>query len=238
MEMRTVALAGNHARLEALLSAGLLTTTETVRQALRTASFVELLSASIIGAAPQQCVQVILKWIKGKDADINRKIPGSISTVFALAARHGLLEIMELLLRRGADPTKHHGGRSPFICAAMSGNRACPRRVLTACIERSLTVDFEEQLDKTTALIEACYSGSTELVEFLVAPPINASVHRLGCAQGPTPLIAAVVACDERVFAALISRGADVNAAGGPVIHEKCKAPKQCSFLCGVSICC
>ena len=139
--------------------------------------------------------------------------PGS-ETVLALALYHGRRGVIDALLSRGYE-------LSVFEAAALGR-----RDRVAQCIEDSPGLATEFSPDGFTALHLAAFFGHPEMVEYLLEAGAGANVYSRN-AIGVAPLHSALAYRDretaERMAAALVRHGADVNAPqGGGVtpLHE------------------
>jgi ankyrin repeat protein len=88
----------------------------------------------------------------------------------ALAAQHGHLEIVRLLLDAGEDPNRYnpkgnHGHSTPLHQAVWSGHDA----VVRLLVERGARLDIKDTIFEGTPLGWAMYGGRTEIAEYLRA---------------------------------------------------------------------
>jgi ankyrin repeat protein len=127
------------------------------------------------------------------DTDIARGIATDRTrgrrTALYSAAQSGHLEIVDMLLRAGADPTVADGREiSPLLCAAFNGHVAVARRLMAA-----LAADLEalRRADSKmhTVLHAAAFSGDAELFESALA--VHGDAIEWRDASGQTPLMAA-----------------------------------------------
>ena len=88
----------------------------------------------------------------------------------ALAAQHGHVEIVRLLLDEGEDPNRYnpegnHGHSTPLHQAVWSGHDA----VVRLLVERGTRLDIRDTIYEGTPLGWAEYGGRTEIAEYLRA---------------------------------------------------------------------
>ena len=86
----------------------------------------------------------------------------------ALAAQHGHVEIVRLLLGAGEDPNRYnpagnHGHSTPLHQAVLAGHDA----VVRLLVERGASLDIEDKVHHGTPLGWAIYAGHEEIEAFL-----------------------------------------------------------------------
>lgn len=110
----------------------------------------------------------------GRPGDAARLLPGadgpSRHAALALAAQHGHVEIVRLLLDAGEDPSRynpagHHGHSTPMHQAALAGHAA----VVRLLVERGARLDVRDTVFKGTPLAWAVHGGRTEVADYLRA---------------------------------------------------------------------
>jgi ankyrin repeat protein len=92
----------------------------------------------------------------------------------ALAAQHGRVEIVRLLLDAGEDPNRYnpegnHGHSTPLHQAVLAGHDAVARLL----VERGARLDIKDTIYQGTPLGWAMYGGRTEIAEYLRAQEAN-----------------------------------------------------------------
>ncbi len=108
----------------------------------------------------------------------------------AAAAQRGNLEIVELLLRAGAQVTNSRYGNKPLLSATLQISYTHPTpslEILQRLLRYGANVD-ERAMNGDSALHWAAASGQIEVVKFLIAA--GANVNAAAC-DGETPLIKA-----------------------------------------------
>jgi hypothetical protein len=131
---------------------------------------------------------------------------GAINDLLHLAARHGRVEIMGLLIEAGADPAAmDKRGRTPLMSAVQSRVPDAMRYLL----ENGADVNARDQLEGT-ALVRAGGSfGNLESVQVLLSVGADVNVQDK---NGMTPLMWAARWGDAPRVQALVKAGADVGA--------------------------
>ncbi len=139
--------------------------------------------------------------------DINEEYDDGILLVYA--AQHGYIDIMKLLIEKGAEVNLEDSyGMTPLYWAAINNNEDMTKFLIE---EKGAEVDFEG-INSTTALLEVSKNGYIEIVKILVAHGadinIKASISR-------TPLHYALEKGYMDIAEFLIKEGADVNIEDG-----------------------
>ncbi len=110
----------------------------------------------------------------GRLADVRQLLAAASSQdrhrALALAAQHGHLEIVRLLLDTGEDPNRYnlkgnHGHSTPLHQAVWSGHDA----VVRLLVERGARLDIRDTIYEGTPLGWAEYGGRKEIAEYLRA---------------------------------------------------------------------
>lgn len=110
----------------------------------------------------------------GRVADVRRLLPGASSEqrhrAVALAAQHGHVEVLRLLLDAGEDPNRYnpkgnHAHSTPLHQAALAGHDG----VVRLLVERGARLDIKDTIYQSTPLGWAEYVGRTEIADYLRA---------------------------------------------------------------------
>ena len=110
----------------------------------------------------------------GRLADARRLLPGASQDdrhrALALAAQHGHVDIVGLLLDAGEDPNRYnpkgnHAHTTPLHQAVWSGHDG----VVRLLVERGARLDIKDTIYQGTALGWASYGGRTEIANYLRA---------------------------------------------------------------------
>jgi ankyrin repeat protein len=110
----------------------------------------------------------------GRLADARRLLPAATADdrhrALALAAQHGHVDIVRLLLDAGEDPNRfnpkgNHGHTTPLHQAVWSGHDG----VVRLLVERGARVDIKDTIYQGTALGWATYGGRTGIADYLRA---------------------------------------------------------------------
>ncbi len=108
----------------------------------------------------------------GRSEDVVRLLPAATSEdrhrALALAAQHGAVEIVRLLLDAGEDPNRYnpegnHGHSTPLHQAVWAGHD----RVVRLLVERGASLEIADTIYQGTPLAWAEYGGQTEIAEYL-----------------------------------------------------------------------
>ena len=140
---------------------------------------------------------------------INARDPQSQDTILHDCARRGRADMVDLLLKYGADPNAQNISAKTPLFVACSEGRANVVRVLIAHRETQYhLVDFEG----ATPLVIACFEGHAECVEVLLEAGCCSAdeMGKLG-----TPLHCASMRGHAQVVRILLRYGADVTATAG-----------------------
>lgn len=149
-------------------------------------------------------------------ADPNTALPAG-ETALMTAARTGSVATLEALLARGADPNAREGwrGQTALMWAAHENNAAAIRALLAAGAERDARSDGGD----FTALLFAVRAGAIDATRTLVDAGADPNQT---LADGTSALVLAAQNAHYELAAALLSRGADPNAAaqGWTALHQ------------------
>jgi ankyrin repeat protein len=163
----------------------------------------------------------------GKNAEVMEKIRGGLevnhrdssgSTLLAVAAKNGNVELMSALLNAGADKeAQDNVGRTPLMNAAQSKNAAAVQALLDA----GVSITARDAIGGT-ALSWASGLGDSASVQELI--DAGADVEIVGSVTGWTPLIWAAGFGDPASIPMLVKAGANLEAAdflqgATPLIH-------------------
>ena len=108
----------------------------------------------------------------GRLADAERLLsasdPGSRHRALALAAQHGQVDIVRLLLEAGEDPSRYnpdgnHSHTTPLHQAALAGHDA----VVRLLVERGARLDIQDTIYQSTPLGWAMYAGQHDIAAYL-----------------------------------------------------------------------
>ncbi|KAM7542139.1 hypothetical protein Aperf_G00000018490 [Anoplocephala perfoliata] len=128
-------------------------------------------------------------------------------TPLSLAASGGFVDVIQLLLKNGAEINSRTGsklGISPLMLASMNGYTEAVKVLL----ENGSDINAQIETNRNTALTLACFQGQADVVKLLVERKANIE-HR--AKTGLTPLMEAASGNHTKVGAILLSHGADVN---------------------------
>jgi ankyrin repeat protein len=148
----------------------------------------------------------VMKYFFSYDGkgSLTREVLGS---ALAAAANEGYEDIVEVLLREGADPNSLYCGRflRPLLAAASSGNPVVVKQILDA----GASVNVHGG-DEGNALHQAIKSGNTQIVQLLI--DYGHDLHASSPRNGP-PLSCALLKekAQDELVAMLIRNKVDVN---------------------------
>ena len=136
----------------------------------------------------------------------------SSRTLLHGAAAAGSLDMVELLLRLGAEPgVTDAGGHAPLYCLANECKVSGVANVVRALIKAGASVDARDGVKHCTALHMAARRGNVELAEALL--DCGAEIEARD-SLGDTPLRRAVNCGKTDMAALLLARGADPHSKG------------------------
>lgn len=187
----------------------------------------------LAGAVESNQVEIVKMLLHHKDIDINcRRIPleskdefpitgeenldqphdnaATISreSMVYIAAAYNSLEVLKLLLDRGADPNieggEHHTALQAACCCAYE-------EIVKILLEREVKVDIYGGAFGS-ALIAACYFDSTEIVARLIAK--GSDINYASKGNHGSAIYAACTRQREDVVELLLKNGADINTYG------------------------
>jgi ankyrin repeat protein len=129
---------------------------------------------------------------------------GSEGTPMNIAARAGHIDILSLLLERGADVSgQGHAGQSPLHRASFGGKLEAGK----ALLDRGADINARDK-DDWTPLHSAAFNGHVEFARMLLERGAGINVHDN---EGITPLHQAVGFGHIQFVRLLLEHGADVN---------------------------
>ena len=165
------------------------------------------LSKKIQAAALTGKVGAVRTWLgAGGRLDATCERGGwSGCTVLLLASSHGHTQLVELLLKRGAEvDARDSGGHTALMAAARWGHNV---HLVETLLRRSVSVDLQCEAG-FTALICAASGGREQVANALLQ---HGAEVDLQTNEGHTALMSAAVKGHERVADLLLKNGADVN---------------------------
>ena len=122
----------------------------------------------------------------------------------SIAASEGNANIVDLLIKHGADPNAKKGKATALFRAAKRGHTAVVEVLIQ---DKRVNVDSATMLGKTP-FSSACCKGFTEIVQLLLS--VNVDINK-SCIEGFTPLERAVTAGYDEIVTLLLDRNALVN---------------------------
>lgn len=152
---------------------------------------------SLLHFAVAECPSSFVRLLLEKGADPNRASEWGEGTVLHQAAVRGDLEMVDLLLSFGADVNGGRGAVPPLLLAAGQGHQ----EVAGVLLAHGASLDIS---------IAAALGNSAEVMRFLDADP--ALLEKRDGYVGRTPLAWAVSRDHSQLAAALLERGAQVDA--------------------------
>ena len=135
----------------------------------------------------------------------------NVKTPLSQACAMDKPELVEALLRKGADPNFNYGRLGQ--CAIQHAAEYESGRV--RCVELLLQYGAElnaQDSDKVTALHNVCTMKNIELFDFLLANGANPNLLDIDC---ETPMIRAILARNPYMIKGLVNAGCDVNYPNG-----------------------
>ncbi len=155
-----------------------------------------------------------VKDLLSKKADINwknesdKKPTQTALTVACLSKTNNSDEMVDLLIKRGADVNKADGfNQMPLLVAAATVSPRALRKV-KLLIEAGADIHYQDE-KKDTALTIASCCQPVEMINFLIEKGLDVNHQR---EDGETALMRAAMNKNEGVVSALTKAGADVNA--------------------------
>ncbi|TMS38461.1 hypothetical protein L596_005181 [Steinernema carpocapsae] len=145
-------------------------------------------------------------------------------TALTLACAGGYHDLVELLIRKGAD-VEHRDkkGFTPLVLAATGGHVECVKHLL----EASCMVDAVSERTKDTALSLACSGGRKEVVELLLKANANKEHRNV---SDYTPLSLAASGGYIEIIQLLLNAGAEINSRTG---SKLCISPLMLAAMNG-----
>mmetsp|Transcript_6030 Transcript_6030/g.14648 ORF Transcript_6030/g.14648 Transcript_6030/m.14648 type:complete len:1256 (-) Transcript_6030:644-4411(-) len=125
----------------------------------------------------------------------------SRETLLGVASRRGQLEVVRLLLEKGADPNTFEQGHSPLVNAVDKNHM----HVVEELLSSGAAVD-QSSSDGMTALLTAANQGNEKMVQFLCKQGADLEAED---SQGHTPLLLAAKAGAFEAIQILINAGAN-----------------------------
>lgn len=157
---------------------------------------------------------LLLATLQGMHSAVERLIekgavidsPDEWSSPLNVASERGDLDIVTLLLEKGADPDRiaAYSGGSALMWASINGHRAIAR----ALIDASADVNAASSDHKSTPLHLASEKAHADIVKLLIER--SADVDKTNV-EGATPLVLAILYGSDTVARILIENGADVD---------------------------
>jgi ankyrin repeat protein len=138
------------------------------------------------------------KQFLDKGADVNA-VDGLGSTALMYAARKERVDVVELLLERGADPTKKVQGQTAY-------DRGLSRALGDLLLKKG--IDILPKGSSGLVLVSACSDCRIDVVKRLLASGIDVNEAN---SRGLTPLMAASAEGCVNVAKALVGNGADLS---------------------------
>jgi truncated hemoglobin YjbI len=150
-------------------------------------------------------------------------------TLLHEASAQGCLDLVELLLRTGADPNAHDGGgHAPLYSLANECREPGGESVVRALMDAGADVNADDGVKRCTALHMAARRDAVEIAGALL--DCGARIEARD-SLGDTPLRRAVNCGQRQVASLLVSRGADVHSIGSkgltPLSAARTRAMKQ-----------
>uniref|UniRef100_A0A1I8ATV9 ANK_REP_REGION domain-containing protein n=1 Tax=Steinernema glaseri TaxID=37863 RepID=A0A1I8ATV9_9BILA len=145
-------------------------------------------------------------------------------TALTLACAGGYPDLVDLLIRKGAD-VEHRDkkGFTPLVLAATGGHVECVKHLLDA----SCLVDAVSERTKDTALSLACSGGRKEVVEILLKANANKEHRNV---SDYTPLSLAASGGYIEIIQLLLNAGAEINSRTG---SKLCISPLMLAAMNG-----
>jgi len=166
-------------------------------------------AGGLVPPKPEAVVQAEIAARQGKTDDLRKYlmeaiVEDQITELLSLAARHGRVESMGVLIEAGASPTAvDKRGRTPLMAAVQSRNPEAIRFL----IDNGADVNARDQLQGTALVRAAGTFGDLESVQVLLAAGADVNVQDK---NGMTPLMWAARWGDAQRVEALVKAGAKV----------------------------
>jgi ankyrin repeat protein len=147
----------------------------------------------------------LIEELLNKGTDINIKQNQKLYTPLIVASRDNTKDVIEYLLKRGADVTiKTKGGYTALMMASRSRNKD----IIELLLNYGSDVNTRDINDWTPLILASAYNSNPDIINLLLdrGADINARTD-----TGVTSLIAAVTLGFYNIVQLLIERGANVN---------------------------
>jgi len=165
----------------------------------------------LIEASADGNIQEVLQLLDVKKVNVNCESKvGLYGSALGAAAYQGMIEIISILLDRGADVNITCGEYGSALGAAAASGE---RDTVSLPLNRGANVNFMDG-KYGTALITAAYHGHQDIVSLLIAwgADVNAASHT---GQYGTALATAALRGDMAIASLLLGCGANANIVGG-----------------------
>jgi len=153
---------------------------------------------------------MIIDYLVNCGANVNEKNGTGVTPLAKVieSGRPDALRTVQCLLKHRADPNiADVNGNTPLMKAIKSTSTGNVE--LVKCLLANPATDINKQnIEKSTALHEAAFKGSKELVDTLIAA--HANIHKQN-SSGKTPLHRAISGNHLSVVKVLLEHGADIN---------------------------
>lgn len=209
-----------HAELTTVLEvASFLGLHAVVRSLLRSGADLAIHNCSPLLWAVQQGHSEIARILLDAGADANTKGTAG-ETVLRVAANFGDQDLVEMLVRKGADVEGQEEEYGSLLVAAMPSDAALP--ISKYLLEHGANVNAPHK-HYGSALVAAAYRQEAEVVALLLS---KGAIIDQPCAVYGTALVAAVVkpCSSDHIIHLLLDNGADINAEGSKYGSPLCAA--------------